>query len=146
MKLKIHKDVKIRVPSSRIKELFEAITDDEADPAWSSGVNLVFTDSECLRQLNSQYRAKDKPTDVLSFNIDEGAEPHGTFGEIYISVDFARTQAAEYGAGLNEELLRLICHGLLHLFGYDHIVKSDAKVMFERQEHYLSRLMVTNHG
>ena len=145
MRLVIHKDCRVRVPARKIKELFEAVTDDEADPDWSSTINLIFTDDNRIRELNRDFRSKDSPTDVLSFNIDPGDEENGTFGEIYISGEFARRQADSYGAGLYEEIIRLTCHGLLHLFGYDHIKQSDATVMNRRQEYYLSRLARTNH-
>ena len=62
----------------------------------------------------------------------------GVFGEIYISAETARRQAAEYETSLGDEYLRLVCHGLLHLFGFDHMKKSDEKEMKAREEQYLS--------
>ena len=142
----IHKDCRIRIPARKIKKLFEAIADDEADPSWSSYINLVFTDNRRIRRLNRQFRSIDKATDVLSFNVDPGDEPGGMFGEVYISSEFARKQASEYGAGLFEEILRLTCHGILHLFGYDHIRPSEASVMFARQDDYLNKLASAANG
>ena len=77
-------------------------------------------------------------TDVLSFNIDEISQEDGIFGEIYISVSAARKQAFSYGATLNEEILRLFCHGMLHLFGYDHMNKKDEKIMKEKENLFLT--------
>jgi probable rRNA maturation factor len=82
---------------------------------------LLTGDSE-LRRLNRQFRAKDHPTDVLSFpqqapSRQNLAEP---LGEIAISVDRARQQAAERGHGVEDEIGILMLHGLLHLIGFDH--------------------------
>ncbi len=89
-------------------------------------VNLVFADNILLKQLNSKYRNKNKPTDVLSFdflNDDNPINHKGDefpVGDIYVSVDLAKEQAAEAGHSLERELAQLAIHGLLHLLGYDH--------------------------
>ena len=78
----------------------------------------LITDARRLRRLNREFRGRDYPTDVLSF----GAEPSvdGQLGEIAISFDAARRQAAEFGHGLAEEIEILLLHGVLHLVGMDH--------------------------
>lgn len=141
MRLCVYKETAVRAPVSGLKRLFESIVDDEAEPDWSSRVNLVFTGDKRVRELNRQFRAKDATTDVLSFTLDGPEETDGTFGEIYISVPFAKRQAEGYGGTLREELLRLFCHGMLHLFGYDHHQAADARRMEGRQEHYLQLVM-----
>lgn len=102
-------------------------------------LSLVFTDDEHIRQLNREWRGKDKPTDVLSFPQDfperafsekppqeelkkalEGCKNCRLLGDIVISVDTAKRQAEEYGMPLEEEIKRLIVHGLVHLLGFDH--------------------------
>lgn len=77
---------------------------------------LVSNDAE-LQKLNRDFLSHDYPTDVLSF--PSGA-PMGTLGDIAISADRAREQAAEHGHGLTEELSILLLHGVLHLSGLDH--------------------------
>lgn len=136
MNLVIHKETEIRLPAKLIKKLFELLTDEEADPGSSCSVQLIFTVNAKLKKLNSTYRNKDSATDVLSFNLDGMKEPDGTFGEIYISVPYAKKQAKSYNATLSEELIRLVTHGLLHLFGYDHIRKSDKEIMKVREEYF----------
>lgn len=101
-------------------------------------VNIIITDDATLRSLNKTYRGLTRPTDVLSFPADSDL---GILGEIYISVNTARRQAAEYGATLREEILRLVCHGVLHLCGYDHHRSADEKAMKAREEKYLSRFV-----
>jgi probable rRNA maturation factor len=121
MELVIHKETAVRLPRRRLARVFAAVVAAERADRFPAKVNLVFTTDVRIRRLNREYRAKDKPTDVLSFNIDSPAEPDGVLGEIYVSVPQARRQAADYGASPAEEILRLTCHGLLHLFGYDHM-------------------------
>ncbi|MFH1542656.1 MAG: rRNA maturation RNase YbeY [bacterium] len=79
-------------------------------------INLLFVDDKEIHRLNKQYRDKDKPTDVLSFEMNED----GVIGDIAISKETAERQAKEYGATLDEEIKRLVVHGTLHLLGYDH--------------------------
>jgi len=140
MRLQVHKEAAVRAPATRLHKLFDLVTEEEAEPGAAGRVNLVFTDDQRLRQLNREFRSKDQTTDVLSFNIDEPDNPRAIFGEIYISVPFAHRQAEGYGANLSEEILRLFCHGLLHLFGYDHHRPSETREMERRHEHYLSQL------
>jgi probable rRNA maturation factor len=85
-------------------------------------VSLV--DDGAIRELNRRYRGKDAPTDVLSFAQSEGeplacAEPD-SLGDVVISVETARRQAERGGWTLDEELHRLLLHGVLHLVGHDH--------------------------
>lgn len=139
MKLRVYREVKTRLPMKNIRSLFEQVVRREAGRGWQGAVNLVITDDARMRELNNKFRKKDKATDVLSFNIDEPDDRDGIFGEIYISDQTARRQARQYGVTDGEEFLRLVGHGLLHLFGYDHIKKAEAVKMREREEFYLAR-------
>jgi probable rRNA maturation factor len=82
----------------------------------SSSVTIAFVSDEKIRELNKQFRAIDKATDVLSFPSDEPDQ----LGDIAISIQTAVRQARENGLTLNGEIAQLILHGLLHLSGYDH--------------------------
>jgi probable rRNA maturation factor len=79
----------------------------------SGEVNVLLTGDAELRQLNLQFRHKDKPTDVLSFPALQG-------GDIAVSLQTARAQAAALGHDLLTEVKVLILHGMLHLAGHDH--------------------------
>lgn len=140
MKLCVFKDTPTRIPITRLNRLFEMFVQAEANPDWSSVVNLVFTTDHKIRNLNREFRSVDRATDVLSFNMDEPSESGGTFGEIYISVHTATRQAGEYGVTLFEEFLRLACHGLLHLSGYDHVDSEDNERMRKFEKQLLDRL------
>ncbi len=84
-------------------------------------VYVVVTGDERVRELNRTWRAIDAPTDVLSFpDGDELPDGRRLLGEIVISLDAARRQAAELGHSELRELQELTLHGVLHLLGYDH--------------------------
>jgi probable rRNA maturation factor len=141
VELAIHKDYKdVRLPRAKLNLLFKAVVNEEIDDSGDSTVNLVFTNDDHLRQLNSRHRSKNRPTDVLSFNIDDPDTPGGIFGEIYISVDTANRQAEAYGGTPAAEYLRLTCHGLLHLCGYDHQDSAHAAHMKSLEDRYLSQV------
>jgi probable rRNA maturation factor len=76
-------------------------------------VDILISSNKRLQELNRRFRRKNKPTDVLSF-------PRPSGGDIAISADIARQNAALYGHGHAEELKILVLHGMLHLAGYDH--------------------------
>lgn len=96
-------------------------------------VSLLLTEDESVRQLNSRYRSIDSTTDVLSFPSGEA----GFLGDIAISVPRAQLQAAEFGHSLAREVAFLTVHGMLHLFGYDHIEMADEEKMRARQREIL---------
>jgi probable rRNA maturation factor len=85
-------------------------------------LSLVVVSDRTMRGLNRRYRGVDRPTDVLSFSQREGpgAPPDGLLGDVVISLDTARRQAAARRERVQREGERLLIHGLLHLLGYDH--------------------------
>jgi probable rRNA maturation factor len=106
-----------------------------------STVGLLVTDDNSIRRLNLQYRGEDSTTDVLAFAMTDGSDgfvsppsapPH--LGEIVVSYPRAVAQAAEYGHSEEEELDRLVIHGVLHLLGYDDHSPRDREAMWARQE------------
>jgi probable rRNA maturation factor len=105
----------------------------------NAALSVSFVDDAAIRHLNRQYRAKDRPTDVLSFTLDGDSRVgvERMLGDIVISVETARRQAAEYGAPLQDEVYRLLIHGLLHLKGHDHHEPAQRRVM-RREERRLA--------
>ena len=140
MELRIFREAKTRLPGKKIQALFNLVVAREAKPQWRGDVNLIITTDQKIRILNHRYRGQDKPTDVLSFTIDDPVREGGTFGEIYISAPTARRQADQHRVSLIDEYLRLVCHGLLHLFGYDHKRASESARMKERAATLLAEL------
>jgi len=88
----------------------------------SGDISILLTGDERIRELNRQFRKKDKPTDVLSFPAVEWGEGHYKqhLGDLAISLDTAARQAEAFGHSLAAEVKILILHGTLHLAGYDH--------------------------
>ena len=103
--------------------------------------NIIFVDDDYIHRLNKEYRGVDRPTDVISFALEDGIKVDTgitrMLGDIYISIDKAKMQANEYGHSFLRELAFLSIHGLLHLLGYDHMKEEDEKVMFKLQEEIL---------
>ena len=106
-------------------------------------VGLVIADDETLRRLNLEYRGADEVTDVLSFSQREGEElvgpPGGVpaLGEVVIAYPQAARQAAEESRSVEEEVMRLLIHGTLHLLGYDHAEPGEERRMRGREEELL---------
>lgn len=90
--------------------------------AKGKGVTVAFVSDRKMRSLNSEFRGKDKTTDVLSFPAEqeEFEAFDSTLGDVVISAEQAVRQAEENGLDLETEISQLILHGLLHLCGYDH--------------------------
>ncbi|MFZ8859343.1 MAG: rRNA maturation RNase YbeY [Thermocrinis sp.] len=104
-------------------------------------LSIALVSDAQIKRLNKLYRNKDKPTDVLSFPIGEKVEDWLILGDIVISVDTAKRQAKELGHSLEEELKRLLVHGLVHLLGYDHeLGGEEEKKFFELEEFVLREL------
>lgn len=117
-------------------------------------IDVMIVDNERIRQINSEYRNIDKPTDVLSFPIvdmydreiktslgdidkDEGAI---VLGDIVISIEKAVEQALEYGHSLEREIIFLLTHGVYHLLGYDHDNEEREKKMLGKQNAVLDKM------
>jgi probable rRNA maturation factor len=96
----------------------------------SGTLSVAFVGDKQIRSANRQYRGKDKTTDVLSF-IYTTRPLHG---EILISTNQAKRQARQQGVGLAQEVRRLFVHGLLHVLGFDHRKKIEARRMFALEE------------
>lgn len=99
-------------------------------------LSVAFVSPQDIRRLNRAYRKKDKVTDVLSFPLADGA----CDGEVLICYARAKAQARDHGYTTREEIVTLLVHGALHVFGYDHETPRDAKRMFPLQSRILKRL------
>ena len=113
-------------------------------------VSLMFTDDETIHEMNREYRGIDRPTDVLSFALEEGEEEEiyggpeeNLLGDIIISVETAVRQAEEYGHSVECEMAFLALHGMLHLLGYDHMEEEERREMRAQEEAILASLGIT---
>ncbi|WP_214824476.1 rRNA maturation RNase YbeY [Exiguobacterium algae] len=132
-------------------ELVEAVLAHAAqleDVEEPSELSVTFLTNEEIHDINREWRGKDAPTDVISFAFDEMGEEEMDFmldedephllGDLVISVERCREQAADYGHSFERELGFLAIHGFLHLLGYDHMTPEEEAVMTARQEEVLA--------
>jgi rRNA maturation RNase YbeY len=117
----------VAINRARLSRTAEAVL--SAARAGDAELSLVLVSDQRMRALNRRYRKKDRPTDVLAFPMREekkGPQKRGLspfpvlLGDVVISMQTAKRQAAAYGHGLYDEVTRLLVHGVLHLLGYDH--------------------------
>jgi probable rRNA maturation factor len=106
-------------------------------------VSVHLVDDKKIQKLNEEHRDKSKPTDVLSFSIQEGFDlPNETtdLGDIFISIPTIKRQAKEYEVTNREEFIRMLVHGVLHLLGYDHKQDREAEQMFSLQRELIDKI------
>jgi probable rRNA maturation factor len=129
---------------------------DYVDCPYETEVDILLTDNEEIHKINLNEREVDRPTDVLSFPMNEYPQPgdfskieeEGSFhpetgelllGDIVLSMDKVASQAEEYGHSPEREMAFLIAHSMLHLFGYDHMEEEERKEMEQKQEEILQK-------
>jgi probable rRNA maturation factor len=132
----------IKLPSwnGLVCEFAVKVLDEIKRDNWE--LSILFCDDKTITELNNQYRGKNEPTDILSFNlgetIQEGDKTIFLPGDIVISLDTLRENAAFFQTSEDEELRRLIIHGILHLDGMDHETINKDEPMLVLQEKILS--------
>ena len=106
-------------------------------------VSLLLTSDEEVRQLNRDWRGKDKPTNVLSFPAEDFPIPDGMpapLGEIALAYETCAREAAEKGTSISNHTSHLLVHGILHLMGYDHQTDEEAEEMENLERALLARI------
>ncbi|MDR1325203.1 MAG: rRNA maturation RNase YbeY [Treponema sp.] len=107
-------------------------------------LSLVFCDDACIHDLNMRFRGKDEATDILSFplgeSIDEGGETRFLPGDLLISLETLKENAQYFAVSEDEELRRLLIHGILHLDGFDHASNAETEPMLQFQETIVAEL------
>jgi len=98
-------------------------------------VNYIFCSDRYLLRLNNEFLSHDTLTDIISFDYTVGKE---ISGEIYISLDRVKENALKFNSGFQDELLRVMIHGVLHLSGYSDKKPKEAARMRKKEEAYLS--------
>ncbi len=131
---------------ARVKAILAAL----GETQWEVGVSFI--GDEAMRQLNRHWRGIDESTDILSFSneeddlpflLDEGALPY--LGDLAISLQALKRNALSFSVETEEELLRLLIHGILHLLGADHETNEATEEMLVRQEALLAQLRGSGH-
>ena len=94
-------------------------------------INYIFCDDDYLVEINQQYLNHDTLTDIISFDYSIGKELHG---DIYISIERVRENAVDFNESFEEELKRVLVHGVLHYCGYKDKSEEDEKLMRQKEE------------
>ena len=105
-----------------------------AEGKKTGAVNFIFCDDNTLHQLNVSYLKHDTLTDILTFDFSEG---FSVSGDIYISTDRVKENAKLFSQDFNQEIHRVIIHGILHLCGYKDESKNEKATMTEKENFYL---------
>jgi probable rRNA maturation factor len=110
----------------------------------NSEVSLNLVEEDKIQELNQKYRNKNKPTDVLSFPLDDKSPEQGgtlLLGDIFICLSIAKNEAKRENINIDEKLARLTVHGFLHLMGYDHETSAkDAGKMLDLENKILESI------
>ena len=128
----------------KITEFSDFIVKDEYGEEYDKNsyyLSMLVTDNKVIKKINKDYRNKDVATDVISFayNETENIGPVNIIGDIVISIEKVKEQAKEYGHSEEREFYYVLCHGILHLLGYDHIEENDKEIPMKRTSgHWLS--------
>lgn len=131
----------IGLPQAAVRCTVETVFQKEKQ---QGNISVHFIGDTRMTSLNRVYRGKNKTTDVLSFAATEDVsgvdfpDPEKEWGDIFISVPQIKRQAKQFGVSYKQELTRMLVHGVLHIFGYDHMVPADATIMFAKQEKYVT--------
>ncbi len=106
-------------------------------------LSILLTNNKTIQRYNREYRKEDEPTDILSFpyhpklkageRIQAQAQEDKNLGDLIISLEYVREDAAKQQKSINEHLRMLLCHGICHLLGYDHDTDETHTVMEEKE-------------
>ena len=128
---------------SRLELLAEHILFDQNEHELK--VNLKLISSKEMIKLNGDFRAKDQDTNVLSFPAEkEFQKISGELGDVAISMPYIQNESQNLNRGLDEHMMHLLAHGILHLLGFDHQKDQDANIMEAQEIKYLEFFKIAN--
>ena len=127
-------NIDFNLPSKReIKSWLKTVA--EAEGKQMGTIAVIFCSDDYLLRLNRRYLQHDYYTDIITFDYTEGL---ALGGDLFIGIDTVRANAERYGQTFNDELHRVILHGLLHLCGYEDATPAQQKIMRGMEEKYLA--------
>ena len=124
-----NEQAKVPIPAAKVRRLAVQII-------GKKNLSVAFVTNAAIRKINRKFLRHDFATDVISFPLDSDL-----LGELVISAEYAVGEAAKRKIPVEEELLRYVAHGILHLLGYDDHRPGDRKRMWARQERELRRIL-----
>ncbi|MGI9667251.1 MAG: rRNA maturation RNase YbeY [Acidimicrobiia bacterium] len=123
---------------------------DHEGVAADASLSVALVDEARIAELNREHMGKDGPTDVLSFPIEEASPgvvpvalkggPPLQLGDIFVSTDVVARHAQQFDSDFDTELHLMICHGVLHILGWDHQTDAEAELMEAREATHLARM------
>lgn len=125
---------RLRIPRKRLLAFAAGVVRAER---LRGDLSVVFVDDAEISEINKRFLSHEGPTDVISFPLEDGRD--ALAGEIVISAETARREAAVRRIPLQREMALYLAHGILHLCGYDDAAPEQARKMREREAHYLER-------
>jgi len=129
-------DFRLPVDEAAIRTLVHLIEAGEGRPL---PVSITIVDDAGIRRVNREFLRHDEPTDVSAFDLEDPVEST-VAGEVVVSAECAERVAGELGHSARDELFFYLCHGLLHLCGWDDADPESRQSMHDRQRSYLARL------
>lgn len=127
----------INVKKKQIKDLAQIVLSEEG--ILKAEINIILVDDEYIIRLNQEYLNKNRTTDVLSFSLVDEKDAQ-LEGEVYANIEQIIRQAVDYRVAFNEELSRIIIHGLLHLIGFNDQADEEKQIMTQKEDQYLAIL------
>ena len=108
-------------------------------------INLKFVSSSEMKKLNKDFRNKSLDTNVLSFPVSkEVQEISGELGDIAMSIPYIKTESQNLNRDVEDHMMHLLAHGILHLLGFDHNQDKDANIMEYQEIKYLENFKIAN--
>ena len=133
-KVNFEKIDKIKISKTKLKKLVGLILKDEK--LEFDEINVIFVNDKQIERINRKFLNHNYPTDVIAFDL---SDEFGKVAEIYISFETAKRQAKEYGVSFENEIARLVSHGLLHLAGYNDATRKEKEKMREVENKYIKK-------
>ncbi len=135
MKLEINNLVKFKLDKKSFSQVAKIVL--KGENRQTESISLALVAGAEMKKLNKKFRSKNKPTDVLSFELNDELY----LGEIIICPEVVADNAKKYGVSIKSEMLKVFAHGILHLCGYDHEKsKKEEEIMEAKQDKYLSKV------
>ncbi|HSH20054.1 MAG TPA: rRNA maturation RNase YbeY [Draconibacterium sp.] len=125
----------LKLQKRNISEYIKVLIDNELKE--SGEISIIFCSDKYLLEINTEYLQHNFFTDIITFNYVEG---NIISGDLFISSERVKENAAQYGASFIMELYRVIFHGVLHLVGYNDKTENEKKIMREKEDYYLSEV------
>ncbi len=133
---------KYRINKKELKQLIEQVS--KLTDCREGTISISFVGKKRIRDINRDFRGKDKATNVISFPFMDNLPKEKIIGDIIICPSVASKEARKYGNNFVDYIAFLLIHGFLHLLGYDHIKEKDRLIMERKEEEIFRSISLQN--